>query len=227
MIKLVSLPAILSLIIFSIGGYSVRYFHEKTAEVAKNEAYTKAFESYYTQLIKMTRNAAAHETETKTHRDDARKAAKAAAIDAANIRKWLDEVKKETKNAKDVRSSAGDIFKKISSLEPVKASQQFEDNVAKTLLNDANFVNSVAHATNNEIEKMRGVLVRANSKWGKQRDEAGYGFAAWKHTDRFVSCPSGSYVSGIRVRYSGTCLNQCEADGGIIREIVLQCHSIF
>ena len=56
-----------------------------------------------------------------------------------------------------------------------------------------------------------------------ESEEVGYGNRAYVNTNRVAACPHGSYVSGIRVEYGGTCLNQCNADGGIIRNIVLTC----
>ena len=65
----------------------------------------------------------------------------------------------------------------------------------------------------------------ANNKWGNS-NQVGYGNAPHKHTSKSVSCTNGSYVSGIKVEYSGTCRGQCDADGGVIRNIVLTCSEL-
>lgn len=51
----------------------------------------------------------------------------------------------------------------------------------------------------------------------------GYGSGSHIWTNRTAACPEGSHVSGIEVVYRGTCLNQCDADGGIIGDIILIC----
>ena len=57
------------------------------------------------------------------------------------------------------------------------------------------------------------------------RDEVrrSYGDGAHSGTTLRVDCPTGTYVGGIAVAYGGTCLNQCDGDGGIIRNIELVC----
>lgn len=211
----------------SVGGYAARYLHENATEVAKSEAYTRAFESYNTQLIEITTTAARQQTETGQHLSDAQEAARTAAVDAANTKKRADDATEVLTEVVAIRDSAEEILGRIESFDSVKTSRELEQGVANVLTKDSHFASIVARSASNEIERIGAVLVRANKNWGVQKDNVGYGFAAWKHTDRHVSCPSGSYVTGIRVRYSGTCLNQCDADGGIIREIVLQCHSIY
>ena len=52
------------------------------------------------------------------------------------------------------------------------------------------------------------------------------GADAYWHTLKTVNCPHGSYVTGVEVVYGGTCLYQCDADGGIVQELRLVCRKI-
>ncbi len=51
----------------------------------------------------------------------------------------------------------------------------------------------------------------------------GYGAGAHIWTTKESSCPSGQYVNAIRVVYRGSCLHQCDLDGGIVGDIQLRC----
>lgn len=51
----------------------------------------------------------------------------------------------------------------------------------------------------------------------------GYGDGAHRHGVTTADCPDRMYVGGIRVHYGGTCRNECDADGGSIRNIELVC----
>ena len=97
----------------------------------------------------------------------------------------------------------------------------------EALAQDTNFVSAVTKEANTELRNISATLKQAGDVWGAVRGEHGYGFSPWNHTDKSVQCPEGSYVTAIKVRYSGTCRTQCDADGGIVREILLTCRSIF
>jgi hypothetical protein len=62
--------------------------------------------------------------------------------------------------------------------------------------------------------------------WEGNEKSSGYGAQAWQHTTKSAACPANNVVAGIQVIYSGTCRNQCNADGGIIREIQLKCRAL-
>lgn len=51
----------------------------------------------------------------------------------------------------------------------------------------------------------------------------GYGNTNHRHTTVQADCPAGLYAGGIVVSYGGTCSNECDPDGGIIRNIELVC----
>jgi hypothetical protein len=61
--------------------------------------------------------------------------------------------------------------------------------------------------------------------WGEQVRTVGYGSGAYAHTARSADCPEGFYATGIRVTYRGTCLDNCNEDGGIIGNIELVCRT--
>lgn len=79
--------------------------------------------------------------------------------------------------------------------------------------------------TNGGLVKALGGVTRAEI--GQGDDElSGYGNAAHSHTTTRADCPAGMYARGVVVTYGGTCLTQCDQDGGIIRNIELVCRPI-
>lgn len=172
------------------------------SELGVGIAYNKALEGVQNSIVTM----AAQVSNSAARADRARQDTETARRDTEAAREEVIRIRDDLKIAK-ISSIVGDA--------------------AQTLSNDENFVNAVAEKTNSDwtatIEKLNGT----DKEWGNARGEYGYGFQAWKHQNKSVQCPNGSYVTGIKVRYSGTCLEQCDADGGIVREIVVTCHSIF
>lgn len=59
--------------------------------------------------------------------------------------------------------------------------------------------------------------------WDGPSNINGYGAGNHRHVVKSASCPENHYVVGITVKYGGTCLSKCNADGGIIQEIQLVC----
>ena len=51
----------------------------------------------------------------------------------------------------------------------------------------------------------------------------GYEDGVHVNVSKTATCPAGTYASGIVVHYGGTCRNQCDRDGGIIRRVELTC----
>jgi len=39
-------------------------------------------------------------------------------------------------------------------------------------------------------------------------------------------CAEGEYVTGVRVRYGGTCQTKCKDDGGTVRDIQVECRKL-
>lgn len=77
-----------------------------------------------------------------------------------------------------------------------------------------------------EIEERLATLETALTHEVPATAQVGYGNRNWVNTNRVATCRGGTYVSGIRVEYGGTCLNQCDADGGTIRNVVLTCSEL-
>lgn len=55
---------------------------------------------------------------------------------------------------------------------------------------------------------------------------AGYGPGAWVNTIKSARCPVGYFATGVDVVYGGTCNNQCNADGGAVREVRVTCQTL-
>ena len=71
-----------------------------------------------------------------------------------------------------------------------------------------------------------GDLTVRNNTWSGDAVTRGYGNNAHVWTEKNTTCPDGTFVAGINVHYRGTCLTQCDADGGIIGEIQLICQAL-
>ena len=71
-----------------------------------------------------------------------------------------------------------------------------------------------------------GDLTVRNNTWSGDAVTRGYGNNAHVWTAKNTTCPNGTFVAGINVHYRGTCLTQCDADGGIIGEIQLICQAL-
>lgn len=54
----------------------------------------------------------------------------------------------------------------------------------------------------------------------------GYGNSSWANVRKTASCPDGLIATGIEVTYGGTCRGQCNADGGIVREVKMLCRPL-
>jgi hypothetical protein len=80
-----------------------------------------------------------------------------------------------------------------------------------------------AKAAADEIEKIR---VRYTSTGGTGEVVASYSDGVHISVPQSVHCPNGHYVAGIDVHYGGSCRNQCDKDGGIIRWIELKCRPL-
>ena len=59
--------------------------------------------------------------------------------------------------------------------------------------------------------------------WPTETRLIGYGNGTYINTATEARCPDGTYAGGIIVSYGGTCRRECDADGGIIRNIELVC----
>lgn len=178
-------------------------------ELGVGLAYNKAFEDAQSFIFDVTRKVSDAVAETER--------ARIAIIDNQVA---IEAARKEAEDASE------EAMRIKGDLDIAKISKIVED-AAKELSNNGNFVNAVASKTNADLTSITAKLNAADKKWGVAKGEHGYGFEAWKHQDKSVHCPEGSYVTGIRVRYSGTCERQCNADGGIVREILLECRSVF
>ena len=172
------------------------------SEMGFGFAYNKALEEVQSDIVVMARDVGKSAAET----EKAKQAAEAA--------------------QKDTEAAKARAVRIVKDLEVAKVSSTIGDAVER-LSKDTNFVSLIAGATNADWKSVSTKLNRARSEWGVKQNERGYGFEAWKHEDKSVHCPDGSYVTGIRVRYSGTCQRECDKDGGIVREILLTCHSVF
>lgn len=71
-----------------------------------------------------------------------------------------------------------------------------------------------------------GDLIALNNKWSGDTTVVGYGNGVHAWVDKSASCPDGFYVVGVKVTHGGTCHNQCDPDGAVIREIKLVCKEL-
>ncbi len=97
---------------------------------------------------------------------------------------------------------------------------QIQQEIAKLL------DNAYLPLIDSKIAAVRGEVQQIGSAWGPQSNIVSYGDAAYIWTNRETTCPNGQYVTGIKVRYRGSCNHQCDADGGIIGNIELVCRSL-
>jgi len=54
----------------------------------------------------------------------------------------------------------------------------------------------------------------------------GYGNGAWQNIVKRAECPAKHVAVGVEITYGGTCSNQCNADGGTVREVKLVCRPL-
>ncbi|MDE0255312.1 MAG: hypothetical protein OYG32_10995 [Rhodospirillaceae bacterium] len=213
MLQLVAVPAVLA----TIGSFALGYF---VNEIATKSAYLDAYDKY-TRAVEDSRGRLTNLVVDATHgTKEVERLKEVSVAEMKSLRNILDQARKMHGDMEMIHANAKVVYSAdaFASL----GSQAFE-----ALAQDDNFVSAVTKETNVELRNLSAALRHAGDDWGPVRGQRGYGFKPWKHTDRSVSCSNGSYVTGIKVRYSGTCLNQCDADGGIVREILLTCHSVF
>lgn len=213
MMKLVAIPATIALIVSFFLGYFIHDVAEKNAYYNAYSKYLEAFEENRDKLIKLV-------VETTQRRSEVESLMKASVSEASNLQNILRQAKKLQGDLERTHANATAVYS-------VESFTNLGSKAFEALAQDANFVSAVAKETNAEVQNITATLKQAGDEWGSLRGEHGYGFEPWRHEDRSVSCPEGSYVSGVRIRYSGTCQQQCDADGGIVREILLTCHSVF
>jgi len=95
-----------------------------------------------------------------------------------------------------------------------------EDTVAQLLDKIA-----ALEAKQKDLEARQNTVSTSLAKWGDQK-KANYGDGVYSWTYKQAVCPEGYYVVGIQVRYRGTCLGTCNADGGVIGDIELDCRKL-
>ena len=213
MLKLVAIPAVFALIVSSFLGYFVHDVVERRAYFNAYESYLKSFEKNRDKLTDLV-------VETTQRRAEVESLMKASVAEASDLQDTVRRANKLLGDLEETRANVSVVYS-VDSFAKM-GSQAFE-----ALAQDANFVSAVTKETNVELGNITATLKHASAEWGPVRGEHGYGFRGWRHQDKSVRCPNGSYVTGIKVRYSGTCLNKCDADGGIVREILITCHSVF
>ena len=192
---------IVGLLLFGLG-WAVR-------ELGVGFAYNEAFESVQSDIVRMATEVSRSAAQVEIARqatEAAQKATRVAQRDIENAKKEALKIRDNLKIA-EVSGVVGAAVERLSS--------------------DQKFVSLIGKETNTDWKTVTAKLNRSVKDWGIIRGEHGYGFQAWKHVNKMVKCPKGSYVTGIKVRYSGTCRNRCDKDGGIVREIRLTCHSVF
>ena len=85
--------------------------------------------------------------------------------------------------------------------------------------------NAVSHQHVDINRKLVKAVIRLDG-WVTDPVRVGYGDGAHILTERDATCPLGTFVAGIVVHYGGTCNEQCNADGGIIRKVELMCRPL-
>ena len=213
MLKLVAIPAVLAMIGSFVLGYFVNEIATKSAYLDAYDKYTKAVEDSRGRLTNLVADAT-HGTR------EVERLKKISVAKVNNLRDILDHAKK-------IQADLAMTHANVTASYSVDRVTDLGSQAIEVLAQDTNFVSAVSKETNTELRNINATLKQAGDVWGPVRGEYGYGFEPWKHTDKLVRCPEGSYVTGIKVRYSGTCRTECDADGGIVREILLTCHSVF
>jgi len=194
MLQLVAVPAVLATIGSFVLGYFVNEIATKSAYLDAYDKYTRAVEDSRGRLTNLVVDANHGTKEVERLKD-------ASVAEMKSLRNILDQARKMHGDLERTHANATAVYSvdAFASL----GSQAFE-----ALAQDDNFVSAVTKETNVELRNLSAALKHAGDDWGPvQGGQHGYGFKPWKHTDRTVSCPNGSYVTGIKVRYSGTCLN--------------------
>jgi hypothetical protein len=87
-------------------------------------------------------------------------------------------------------------------------------------------IESKIAGVDSKVARVQSDVGDMGSKWGAKTSTVGYKDGVYIWTNRAASCPNGQYVAGIKVRYRGSCFNQCDKDGGIIGNIELVCRSL-
>jgi hypothetical protein len=108
----------------------------------------------------------------------------------------------------------------------VKAGK-LEGDGSSIVVKDVTLENHVAQLLDKiaALEARQKDISASLAKWGDQ-NKVSYGDGAYVKTDKQAICPEGYYVVGLRVHYRGTCLGKCDADGGIIGDIELDCRKL-
>lgn len=64
-----------------------------------------------------------------------------------------------------------------------------------------------------------------NNSWGESTTaQYDNGVHTWQ--TKTATCPQGYYVVGITAVYGGTCRNECNSDGAVIRQLILDCRKL-
>jgi hypothetical protein len=115
----------------------------------------------------------------------------------------------------DINTTAVDLNKAIGTV---------SDNVVKLTESVNKTDKTVTSVSSSAVDAQ--TRLNASNQWGGIEKRIGYGNGVHVWGDKSATCPNGTYVVGINVSYRGTCLNQCDADGGIIGDIQLICRSL-
>lgn len=69
--------------------------------------------------------------------------------------------------------------------------------------------------------------LRSDIVWSIEPDtKSNYPNKTHINTTQSANCPDGSVATGVTVVYGGTCHNQCDGDGGVIRQLELVCRKL-
>ncbi len=82
-------------------------------------------------------------------------------------------------------------------------------------------------ACDGAVWKPMSIKFGATTQYGPNwtRREGGV-IPVWRSGAQVLDCPPGSVLTGIVVNTSGTCWNQCDADGPIIQSINIRCTTL-
>ena len=206
-ITLVAIPgAVLSIVAFAMG-YMIN-------DIAKQNAYHDAYRDASGRILSISERATR------------------ALADAEHQQQEIEQIREQLSIiSSEATELQGKIRRTEEIVEAFKNAEHLVVSVKDLLLGDENFLDRIRRSYiglsgNEKSVSVSGDIEVPMNEWGGDLKKITYGNGVHEWKNKSISCPPGYYVVGIDVIHGGTCHNQCDPDGAVIREIILSCRGL-